>query len=424
MHAAPTEARAAPHARYAAGESLGAKITALCRNLYTSTYRLLVLIREFDENGYWQLAGHASCAHWLHFECGIGLGAAREKVRVAHALAGLAKVSDAFAQGALSYSKVRAMTRIADENNEDFLLRAARHGTAADVERLVSQSRSTSAGDENARAHARYRSRSVTVRYELDGSMVLQARLPAEDGALVMQALGLARERAWAERNDAEGKGNVGSEDDEKGDDEKEDDVSAETPAREPVTARDADALIDVVECYLETNRNRGSNGDRYQVVVHVSAETLKSGNGVGSPAVQMFADRSYLEGGPRVSAETSRRLACDGSRVVVAEDDEGEPLSIGRRTRAIPPAIRRALQIRDGHCRFPGCTSTRVDAHHIVHWADGGETSLENLVLECRHHHRLLHEGGFSCERLPDGSLVFRDALGQELPASGRLAL
>lgn len=418
MAAAPIDARTEPHARYAAGDSLGAKITALCRNLYTSTYRLLMLIREFDENGYWQLAGHSSCAHWLHFECGIGIGAAREKVRVAHALAGLPKISEAFARGALSYSKVRAVTRIADENNEEFLLRAARHGTAADVERLVSQSRSAGTGNENARAHARFRSRSVTVRYELDGSMVLQARLPAEDGALIMKALELARERAWAERNDAEEKDNG------KGDDGTEDDVSAETPVREPVTVRDADALIEVVESYLASNRSRGSNGDRYQVVVHVSAEALKSGGGAGSPAVQTLAERSHLDGGPRVSAETSRRLACDGSRVVVTEDDEGEPLSIGRRTRAIPPAIRRALQIRDGICRFPGCTSTRVDAHHIVHWADGGETSLENLVLQCRHHHRLLHEGGFSCERLADGRLVFRDPLGQELPASGRLAL
>jgi hypothetical protein len=298
VEAAPIEARTQPRCRYAAGESLGAEITALCRKLYAGTGRLLVLIREFDENGYWQLGGHASCAHWLHFECGIGLGAAREKVRVAHALAGLPKISEAFSQGTLSYSKVRAVTRIADEHSEDFLLRAARHGTAADVERLVSQSRSATTGDENARAHARYRGRSVTVRYEPDGTMVLQARLPAEDGALVMKALELARERAWAGRNDAGGNG---------------DDVSAESPVREPLAARDADALIEVAESYLDGNRRQGSNGDRYQVVVHVSAETLEAGGDRGSPAIQTFADRSQLEGGPRVSAETSRRLACDG---------------------------------------------------------------------------------------------------------------
>lgn len=408
MDAAPIEALNDDQSRYAAGGSLGAEITALCRNLYASTFRLMLLIREFDDNGYWQLAGHTSCAHWLHFECGIGLNAAREKVRVAHALADLPKISEAFGQGALSYSKVRAVTRIADENNEDFLLRAAHHGTAADVERLVSQSRCTRTDDESAAAaHARYGGRNVTARYEPDGSMVLQARLPAEDGALVMKAIEFATERAWKER---------------KGTDASVEDVSAEIPAREPLAARRADALIDVVESYLHGNRGRGSNGDRYQVVVHVSAETLKHGRGDhedGSPARDIIPEKSHLEDGTYISAETSRRLACDGSRVVLTEGAAGEPLSIGRKTRAIPPAIRRALQIRDRHCRFPGCTNARVDAHHLVHWADGGETSLDNLLLLCRHHHRLLHEGGFSCERFSDGKIVFRDPRGRELTAT-----
>jgi hypothetical protein len=104
-------------------------------------------------------------------------------------------------------------------------------------------------------------------------------------------------------------------------------------------------------------------------------------------------------------------------------EDEEGEPLSVGRKSRAVPPAIRRALKARDDGCRFPGCTRTRfVDAHHIEHWADGGETSLDNLVQLCRHHHRLVHEGGFACEREPGGRLRFRDRRDQKLPASVRL--
>lgn len=409
MDAAPIEAGSDRDSRYAAGESLGAEISALCRNLYANTYRLLVLIREFDENGYWKLAGHASCAHWLHFECGIGMNAAREKVRVAHALDGLPKISEAFGRGTLSYSKVRAVTRIADANNEDFLLKAAHQGTAADVERLVSQSRGVGADDGRAAAHARYRSRSVTVRYEPDGSMVLQARLPAEDGALVMKAIEFAAERTWKEQRAANVSG---------------DDVSAETPAREPLAARRADALIEVAESYLHGNHERGSNGDRYQVIVHVSAETLSSGGCDESPATRASADRSHLEDGPRVSAETARRLACDGSRVVLTGNEKGEPLSVGRKTRVIPPAIRRALQVRDGHCRFPGCTNTRVDAHHIVHWADGGETRLDNLLLLCRHHHRLLHEGGFTCERLPGGRIVFRGPRGREIRAPSACVL
>jgi uncharacterized protein DUF222/HNH endonuclease len=153
--------------------------------------------------------------------------------------------------------------------------------------------------------------------------------------------------------------------------DSPETDVSAETSEREPVHARRADAMAEIAETYLNTERSQCSTADRYQVVVHVTAET------------------SHIEDGPHVSAETSRRIACDASIVNMTKDKKGEILSIGRKSRGIPPAIRRALRFRDGGCRFPGCTNTRfVDGHHIKHWADGGETSLDNLVQLCRRHH------------------------------------
>jgi hypothetical protein len=139
------------------------------------------------------------------------------------------------------------------------------------------------------------------------------------------------------------------------------------------------------------------STADRYQVVVHVAAD--------------VSAEMSHIENGPHVSAETSRRIACDSSVLRVDEDKNGEPLAIGRKSRSIPPAMRRALRIRDEGCRFPGCTSDKfVDGHHIEHWADGGETDLDNLVLLCRRHHHLVHEGGFSCEKNGSGEVVFRD--------------
>ena len=126
------------------------------------------------------------------------------------------------------------------------------------------------------------------------------------------------------------------------------------------------------------------------------------------------------MEDGPHVTAETSRRIACDSSIVAIREDENGEPLSIGRRSRTIPPPMRRALRARDKGCRFPGCTNTRfVDGHHIRHWADGGETSLDNLVLLCRHHHHLVHEGGFACEKSPGGELKFKDQRDEALAAS-----
>jgi hypothetical protein len=397
------------HASYVQGERLGAEISELCAHIYAATYRLLVLIREFDEKGYWELPGLYSCAHWLNFQCGIGMNAAREKVRVAHALAELPRISAAFARGTLSYSKVRAMTRIADADNEEYLLMVARHGTAYHVEKLVSRYRRCRRAEalehrmdpltdqEIELSNLHYEQRDVSVRYEPDGSMVFSARLPAEQGALLLKALQQRMDARQSAANRSK-------------------DVSAETRVREPFGRRIADALVDMAESSLADNATASSStADRYQVVVHVSAETLQSTSRHESPMErELFPpdnNRSHLEDGPRVSAETSRRIACDCSRVPLLEDEEGEPLSIGRKSRSIPPAIRRALRFRDDGCRFPGCTHKRfVDGHHIEHWADGGETSLDNLVQLCRHHHRLVHEGGFSCERRPGGKLVFRD--------------
>ena len=151
--------------------------------------------------------------------------------------------------------------------------------------------------------------------------------------------------------------------------------------------------------------------------MVHVTAETLEG----GVTAETSDDEVSYLEDGPHVTAETSRRICCDASVIRMTEDETGEPLSIGRKSRVIPPAMRRALKARDRQCRFPGCTHTLfIDGHHIEHWADGGETSLDNLVQLCRTHHRLVHEGGFSCEKDDTGEIVFRTELGLVIEQNG----
>jgi hypothetical protein len=371
------------------GSELGAEITRLCSQIYAAEARLLQLIREFDEQQYWAELGLCSCAHWLNLKCGIGMNAAREKVRVAHALGGLSKIAAAFACGAVSYSKVRAMTRIATPENEDYLLMIAEHGTAHHVEKLVSRFRAAGRCEDDSPAESQRRERELSYYYDEDGSLVIQARLPAEQGALVLKALERAMDRQYA---DAE---------------ENSTDVTAETS--DPVKVRRADALADIAETYFADRDTAGSTADRYQVVVHVTAET------------------SYIDDGPHVTAEASRRIACDSSIVALREDAAGQPLSIGRRSRTIPPSMRRALQARDGGCRFPGCTNARfVDGHHIEHWADGGETSLDNLVLLCRHHHHLVHEGGYACRRNARGDLIFEDsrstllATGPALPGIG----
>ena len=174
-------------------EQLGAEITELCSYIYAAESRLLTLIREFDEKEYWAQQGLCSCAHWLNFKCGIGMNAAREKVRVAHALAKLPKIEKRFAEGALSYSKVRAITRIADESNEDYLLMLARHGTANHVEKAVSKYRPAKRLEDAEFANEQYNNREVTHYYDHDGCLVIKARLPAEQGALVVKALETAR---------------------------------------------------------------------------------------------------------------------------------------------------------------------------------------------------------------------------------------
>jgi hypothetical protein len=154
-----------------------------------------------------------------------------------------------------------------------------------------------------------------------------------------------------------------------------------------------------MAESFLATGPRDLSGSDRQQIVVHVDVETL----------THSHAGRCELQHGPSLAAETARRLACDASVVKILENEKGEPLSVGRRTRTIPPGIRRALNARDRGCRFPGCSFKRyLDGHHVKHWAHGGETSLANLVTLCRFHHRLVHEGRVAVQKLDDGAFRF----------------
>src|SRR5882762_1273917 len=171
---------------------------------------------------------------------------------------------------------------------------------------------------------------------------------------------------------------------------------------------KQADALALLAETALHHELDPGAPGERYQVVVHVDAEAL---------ADKDHAGQSVLEDGTRVSAETSRRLACDASRVVMRHDGDGRVVEVGARTRTIPPALRRALHARDRGCRFPGCGGRFTQGHHLRHWAQGGPTTLSNLALLCRRHHRAVHEEGYQVARGPDGVLQFRRPDGRPLP-------
>jgi len=394
-------------------QALEDEIQTLTASINVATWRLLMLIAELDRRGAWQPYGVASCAHWLNWQCGIELGAAREKVRVARALRALPRVSEALASGELSYSKARAITRVATPDSESYLLMIARHGTASHVEKLVRAYRRVERLQESARARSTNGQRALRWGYEDDGSMTITLRLPAEQGALVLQAIHAAVDEQRRERDSADRACDAAE------------DVSAETPcaqtpssnsfdnAASPAAANRADALCRIAEQFLAHESVASRQAERYQVVVHVDRSAL-SEHGHG--------DCCHLEHGGAIAAETTRRLVCDASVVMLEEDGEGELLNIGRRSRTIPPAIHRALAHRDRGCRFPGCLNhLYVDAHHIRHWADGGETRMDNLVLLCRHHHGLLHEGGFTLERRDDGKLLFFRPDGVLLPEATR---
>jgi hypothetical protein len=384
-------------------EALGERIAELAAQLSAATYELLVMLREFDARGGWN-SGFRSCAHWLVWRVGLDLGAAREKLRVARALAALPLLSESMRRGEISYSKVRALTRIATPAIEGDLLVFARAGTAAHVERLVRGMRRVeriaAGNDEKRRQDSRY----LRAYTDEDGMVVIAGRLAPEAGAALRRALAAGVEELYGRRR--RGGPPTGEE------------PAPPTPMGEPaddVSAeqRRADALGLVAESALAGGLDPGSRGDRYQVVVHVDAEALAAGGEGGS---------SWLADGSHVSAETSRRLACDSALVVMRHAADGRVLDVGRRTRAISPGLRRALEHRDGGCRFPGCGRTLCDAHHVEPWAGGGATSLANTLLLCRRHHRAVHEEGFTMALAPSGEARFYRPDGRPLPAAPAL--
>ena len=274
-----------------------------------------------------------------------------------------------------------------------------RAGTAEHVELIVRGWRRMDRKAEAQEATRRHRHRALHVYQDADGMVVIRGRLEPEVGAVVMQALAAARELLYRRRKEKDVPAGTSVVDGS---------PEAPTPEAPTMEQQQADALALVAEAALHHGINPGAPGERYQVVVHVDAAVLADADAPG---------QSVLKGGARVPAGTSQRLACDASRVVMWHDAEGRIIGVGARTRTIPPALRRALYHRDKGCRFPGCGWPFGEGHHIQHGANGGPTTLSNLAMLCRRHHRTVHEEGFQIERLADGELCFRRPDGRVLP-------
>ncbi len=249
-------------------------ICQLAAHIDAAMFRWLELLREFDECEGWAGDGIKSCAHWLNWKCGLNLGAARERIRVARALKDLPQTREAFRAGRVSYSKVRAITRAATPRNEDLLLSIAFNGTAWHVERAVSIWRR----DKRLRALERdnelHAMRELSWYYDDEGFLVMHARFTPEQGAVIRQAVEAAAEQLFQEQKD----------------------VSAETSEFEqssvpelqphPIATRRADALARIAEGWL--SGSGGSNGDRFVVNVHTDMETLKADGSGQKPSWKM----------------------------------------------------------------------------------------------------------------------------------------
>ncbi|MBK7538997.1 MAG: DUF222 domain-containing protein [Myxococcales bacterium] len=447
--------------------TLGEHIAEQAVHLDAAMHRLLADLRTFDATGGWHRQGFGTCAHWLSWRVGWDLGTAREHLRVARALHTLPLVSEALSAGQISYSKTRAITRVATAATEAVLLGYAQHCTASQLETVCRKVGvlGADAASKAVRPHdsERYVAHTTTA----SGMVCVKACLRPDEAALLLQVLrqaamdctrepaelsaetsaASAESSAPAERatDVSAGVADVSAETSAPA--ERSADVSAEaqrssttTTTRRPYNR--ADGLMALVQSYA-----RGSRAERAPVELIVtvpvallqqSAATTDSATGTSDSTADIsattdvaiapvsFTDRGAslpvaltVESDLALSPQATRRLACDCGLVVAtvaaATVTDAAPLSIGRKTRTIPAALKRALLLRDRTCRFPGCDHRLfLEGHHLQHWADGGETNLPNLALLCSLHHAYVHERGYRITQSSTGDLVFEDPQGR----------
>lgn len=393
--------QAAPLNR-ADAERLGTRIQAHAAHIAEAMCAFLLLVAEFESRDAlrWYV-GLKSTAHWLAWACSMSPGTAREHVRVARALPRMPATVEEFRRGRLSFSKVREMTRLVGRVDEEALLEMARSMTASQLARTVSGFRAAEGTRMPQEA-----AREASWRIREDGMVEVRAVLPAEVGAEVVTALDRALQRDEAP---------VGDDDDAR---------SARAAFGTPdISQRKADALLDLARTYLETAPADRSGEDRHLILVHVTPDALAADgvpagtpSGAGDdPAAQDdppapsldtrgHRDRCGIVGMGPLEPATAQRLVCTGMLALLVTDEDGEVLHLGRTRRLASPAQRRALRATQSTCQFPGCHQSRhLDAHHLVPWSDGGSTDIGDLVLLCRRHHMMVHEGGLTLHRLRD---------------------
>jgi hypothetical protein len=334
--------------------------------------QLLQLVAHYDDREAWREDGATSMADWLVARLGIAHRQAKELVRVSRSLEGLPAIAASFAEARLSFDQLAPLTKLASADTDAAMAEQAPACTVAQLEAAARRSRPVSTEEANESHRRRY----------------LRLRPDDDDGGRHVSGWLADAEAAVVERAIT---------------------ALAQAAPRDPVTgvyddfeSRCADALVELASTDLAGE----ADADKASIVVHADPAVLGGAQG--------WAE---IEDGHPISAETARRLACDSRWQLVAEDNAGQALGLGRKTRQVPRWLSRQLRRRDGGCRFPGCHRTRwLHAHHVRHWAQGGATDPSNLVMLCGYHHRLLHEGGWRVEGHPDDNLSFLHPRGRAL--------
>lgn len=331
---------------------------------------LLDEVAAADRDGFWHDDAAPSMADWLTYRYKMSKYAAHRITKVASAIQTMPTVREAFASAVLSWDQLQAIAAIADEvdhpDPDAYLAAEAVGKTPQEIRDLVANRTPV---DPNPSSPEGMTARWVRYRFsDSESTMEMRVRLPDAEGAALVTAL--AR-RAYQR------------------------DVDPVTGVFLPQETAMADALIEIASQTLADD----SDHDRATILVSTTVETL----------LGTSEEPARVVDGPNISNPTLRRLACDARLQLVIEDPQSGTVGVGRTTRSIPPWLARIIRSRDGGCRFPECDRTRwVQIHHLVHWADGGPTDVDNLITLCGFHHRLVHLSGWRISGNPETEITW----------------
>ena len=372
------------------------RLKVLSQDITSSLADQIELLIRFDDLQGWKSSGANHCASWMNVELGVSLKRGWEYLRIGRKLRLLPTTTALFRAGKLSWSKVRLIASVASKENEKTLCHAALDGSVSEVQRLCNgyrwQEGDKKEGEDNDRAVKQWQSRAFTWQETSIGSTRIQLTLPPDLAQAFLNSVEQSLNRLDKSEKDDR-------------------DTSGDASTESNLSQRRADAAVLMAESSLQHAGRNIAAADRYQVIVSVDAADI-----TGSTHKQDTPSKlPTIKGAGPIARETARRIACDCS-ISTHIKSNGEPMDIGRISRIWPNAMERAIKERDQHCQWPGCTRTHhLPIHHIIHWADGGKTSIDNGVAVCQYHHSLLHEGGYTIERANSSEQLINEQFEQQ---------